>query len=56
MRGAREATVLCGDSPDAFNDVEKPNGVVPEKRKLAGEDGLLHLPPHSLCVVHVAQP
>jgi alpha-N-arabinofuranosidase len=56
MGGAHEAAVLCGDSPDAFNDAETPNSVIPEKRKLAGEDGLLHLPPHSLSVVHVAQP
>jgi alpha-N-arabinofuranosidase len=51
-----EATVLCGDSPDAFNDVETPDRVVPEKRELVGGDGLLRLPPHSLSVVHVARP
>jgi len=49
--GPRDATILAGDSPDAFNDVAHPNRVVPERRQLAFRKGVVSLPPHSLTIV-----
>ena len=43
-------TILSGDSPDSFNDVARPNRVVPETRALVLNDGYLELPPHSVAV------
>ncbi len=49
--GSYDATILAGDSPDAFNDVEHPNRVVPAKTRLTFEKGVVKLPPHSLTIV-----
>ena len=54
LDGTFEATVLAGDSPDAYNDVEHPGRVVPEQRKLTFTNGTAALPPHSLTIVRVA--
>ncbi len=51
LDGEFDATVLAGDSPDAFNDVEHPDRVVPEKRKARFSKGVIQLPPHSLTIV-----
>ena len=51
LDGEFDATVLAGDSPDAFNDVEHPQRVAPEKRKARFSKGVIDLPPHSLTVV-----
>ncbi|MCY2952541.1 MAG: hypothetical protein NTU53_11270 [Planctomycetota bacterium] len=48
LEGKHEAIVLAGDSPDAFNDVEHPNRVVPERVHLTFGKGDVRLPPHSL--------
>ena len=49
------ATILAGDSPDAFNDVEHPMRVVPQKVELTADDaGAVTLPPHSLTILEVA--
>ena len=53
LDGRYEATILAGDSPDAFNDVEHPDRVVPEKTKLTFTKGVVELPPHSLTIVRV---
>jgi alpha-N-arabinofuranosidase len=53
LNGSFEATVLAGDSPDAYNDIERPHRVVPEKRQLTFREGVVRLPPHSLTVVEV---
>jgi len=45
--------VLAGDSPEAFNDIEHPDRVVPENKRLKLERGALELPPHSLTVLKV---
>jgi alpha-L-arabinofuranosidase len=45
--------VLRGDSPDAFNDVEHPDRVVPERVRLDVSSGELRLPPHSVTVVEL---
>jgi hypothetical protein len=51
-----EATVLAGDSPEAFNDVEHPGRVAPEQTKLTFTKGTATLPPHSLTIVRFTQP
>jgi alpha-N-arabinofuranosidase len=52
--GLYDATVLAGDSPEAYNDVEHPHRVAPEQKKVALARGVVNLPPHSLMVVHIA--
>ena len=51
LDGTFDATVLAGDSPEAFNDVEHPERVMPEKQKVQFSRGVINLPPHSLTVV-----
>jgi len=53
VNGEYQATVLSGDSPDAFNDVDRPNRVVPQTATLRWTDGVGQLPPHSLVVLEV---
>ena len=52
LAGAR-LTVLSGDSPDAYNSVDRPNRVVPEMRVLSASDGLIELPPHSVAIAQI---
>jgi alpha-L-arabinofuranosidase len=54
LDGTCDAIVLAGDSPDAFNDIEHPNRVVPVKTKLTFAKGTLNLPPHSLTIIKVS--
>ena len=49
--GTYRATVLTSDSPDAYNDIEHPNRVVPKKIVLTFKKGITSLPPHSLVIV-----
>ena len=49
--GTYSATVLTGDSPDAYNDMERPNRVAPKKIVLTFDNGITNLPPHSLVIV-----
>ena len=51
--GIYEATVLTADSPDAYNDIENPNRVMPKKIVLTFKEGITSLPPHSLVIVDV---
>jgi alpha-N-arabinofuranosidase len=53
LEGNYEALVLAGESPDAYNDIEHPNRVVPQKKKLRFVAGVVNLPPHSLTIVKV---
>jgi len=53
LDGTFDATILAGDSPEAYNDVEHPDRVVPEKKKIAFTQGVVTLPPHSLTIVRV---
>ena len=50
--GTYRATVLTGDSPNAYNDMEQPNRVAPKKIVLTFDKGITNLPPHSLVIVH----
>jgi alpha-N-arabinofuranosidase len=51
LSGTFDVTVLAGDSPDAFNDVEHPDRVVPVDRQLAFDEGSVNLPAHSLTII-----
>ena len=53
LDGQYQAVVLAGDSPEAFNDIEHPQRVLPEKTKLTFARGVASLPPHSLTIVKV---
>ncbi len=53
LDGEYRATILAGDSPDAFNDVDRPNRVVPQTATLKLRDGVGQLPPHSLVVLEI---
>ena len=53
LDGSYNATVLSGDSPDAYNDIQNPDRVVPENIKLIFENGVVFLPPHSLTILKV---
>lgn len=53
LEGLFDAKVLAGDSPEAFNDIEHPDRVVPEKMKLEFSRGVVNLPPHSLTIIRI---
>lgn len=53
LHGTFDATILAGDSPEAFNDMEHPDRVVPEKTQLKINQGVVSLPPHSLTIVRI---
>ena len=53
LDGTYRATVLSGDSPNSYNDIEHPNRVVPERTHLRFTEGLGQLPPHSLAIIAV---
>jgi alpha-N-arabinofuranosidase len=51
--GTYKATVLTGDSPDSYNDIEHPHRVAPKEAELTFKKGAISLPPHSLVIVDV---
>jgi len=51
--GTYKATVLTGDSPDSYNDIEHPHRVRPKEAELTFKKGTISLPPHSLVIVDV---
>ncbi len=54
LEGTLSATVLSGDSPEAYNSIEDPNRVLPEQRQITIKRGLVTLPPHSLTILNFA--
>lgn len=48
---AVKVRLLAGDSPDAYNDVDRPGRVVPETREWKLQGGAVQLPPHSVSIV-----
>lgn len=54
--GVVDATVLSGDSPDAYNDADRPDRVLPEERRLVVEQGRVTLDPHSLTICELRLP
>lgn len=53
LDGTFDALVLAGDSPEAFNDVDHPDRVVPKKTRAVVTRGLVELPPHALMILKV---
>ena len=51
--GTCRATVLSGDAPEAFNDVERPERVLPRTVELAFHNGSVALPPHSVTILQM---
>jgi alpha-N-arabinofuranosidase len=47
------ATILDGDSTDAYNDIGAEERVVPREASLAVKDGKVTLPPHSLSIIEL---
>lgn len=53
LEGTFAAKILVGDSPEAFNDIEHPDRVAPEKIQQKFSQGVVMLPPHSLTIVRI---
>jgi alpha-N-arabinofuranosidase len=53
LEGNCPSVVLASDSPDAFNDIEYPDRVVPVRKTVTFAEGLTELPPHSLTIISV---
>jgi alpha-L-arabinofuranosidase len=49
-----EAIVLSGDSPDAYNDIDRPERVMPQKMNFNVKNGSILLPPHSVVVFQLS--
>jgi alpha-L-arabinofuranosidase len=56
LNGTFSTVMLQGDSPEAFNDVEQPERVVPERKRITFKEGAVELPPHSLTIFRVPSP
>jgi len=54
LDGTFKATVLTGDSPDAYNDIKRPDRVVPKETELIIKKGITVLPPLSLTILNIA--
>ncbi|MGK9118272.1 alpha-L-arabinofuranosidase C-terminal domain-containing protein [Olivibacter jilunii] len=48
-----DGVILSGDSPDAFNDIDTPNRVVPRSVQMTVEAGKVTVPAHSLLILNV---
>jgi alpha-N-arabinofuranosidase len=53
LEGRYLATMLCGDSPDAYNDIDQPMRVVPARTHLEFKLGSAALPPHSITILEI---
>jgi len=53
LKGDYEAIVLAGDSPDAFNDIDHPERVVPVLTRMSFSKEKVCLPPHSLSIIKI---
>ena len=53
LNGTYKATVLTGDSPAAYNDIEHPDSIIPKETQITFKKGVASLPPHSLIIVHI---
>lgn len=51
--GIVNCIILSGDSPDAYNDVDKPDRVVPEITKMKIKSGNVTIPAHSLVILEI---
>ena len=55
LDGPFEATILSGDSPEAFNNIKNPDRVTPQSRLLTFQKNVAKLPPHSLTIVRITR-
>ncbi|MCK5370960.1 MAG: hypothetical protein KAQ62_20500 [Cyclobacteriaceae bacterium] len=55
LNGKYKATILTGDSPDAYNDIDYPNQVIPKEITMLFNNGVVQLPPHSLVIVDIKE-
>ena len=55
LTGKYRATVLAGDAAEAYNDVDRPNRVVPQTIDLSFDGGQTALPPHSVTILEVGR-
>jgi alpha-N-arabinofuranosidase len=53
LDGTCQATVLTGESPDSYNDIEPPDRVAPKGDQITFKNGIANLPPHSLTIIRV---
>ena len=53
LNGTYNARILTGESSDSYNDIDHPNRVAPKEVELKFKNGVVHLPPHSLTIVHI---
>ena len=53
LNGNFKATILTGDSPDAYNDIDNPYQIIPKEITLLFNKGVVQLPPHSLVIVEI---
>ncbi|MDA0765325.1 MAG: alpha-N-arabinofuranosidase [Verrucomicrobia bacterium] len=53
LDGTFDIATLAGDSPDAFNDAEHPDRVVPVRSQIKVSQGKVSLPPHSLSIIRI---
>lgn len=54
LEGRYKATILAGDSTDAYNDITDPDRVTPVKTDLVFNGGSCRLPAHSLSILEVS--
>lgn len=52
--GKFDATVLQGDSPDAYNYIDNPDRVKPQNVSVLIKTGVVVLPPHSINIIKLA--
>ena len=53
LDGSHKATLLTGESPDSYNDIEYPDRVAPKETELIFRTGSVNLLPHSLTIALV---
>lgn len=53
LDGTYKATILTGETPDAYNDIEAPDRVKPTVVELTFKKGVTSLPPSSLAIIDV---
>ena len=53
IEGTFKATILSGDSPDAFNDPDHPDRVKPEYDEIHVQAGNISLPAHSITILEI---
>lgn len=51
--GFADATILSGDTPDAYNDIDSPDRVAPITKQLKINNGKVIIPAHSLVILYV---